>query len=251
MFPDVVAEVEGYIESRPNFSVEKFASQGKISERTVYRFLAGEKIAARSLMQILKVLHGNNHGEVLATLRSKYPEDRSLKKMEKFYQDKELSLVVDQYLKDFFVRNTSTYKTLCLLTKYSGLGREDIVAELGIGGGQLFDELLAEGKLIATKLGRYRLEPNALGFFDGKIAKALSLMLFNLYDPETYGTKDAQIGHSSGWVSQEGLTLIKETLIQAFIKCNQIEKENPGSIPFCVSTGMIKISERMDQNLYA
>ncbi len=243
MFPEVIADVEKYIASRPNFSREKFAKLGKISDRTVYRLLAGEPVSQKSLIAILKVIHGGDHVEVLKQLAETYPDNKALQEAADCYKNLRLSFDVDDDLKEFFCRDGLTYRVYLLLTYDEGVSREIVREEFGKIGLELFDELLNKNKLIEVKPGCYRLANNRQGFSDGEILKTLAGRLFELYDPSTFGTKDSQLTHMSGWVSDEGFAEIKDVALKAGLRFIEIVRNYPGSIPFSLATGLIKIRE--------
>ncbi|EFX59907.1 hypothetical protein DAPPUDRAFT_346480 [Daphnia pulex] len=243
MFPEVIADVEKYIASRPNFSREKFAALGKISDRTVYRFLAGEQVSQKSFIAILKVIHGSNHGEVLKQLVEKYPGNKDLQKSADFYKTMRLSFDVDDDLKQFFCRDGLTYQIYLLLTYEDGVSRGIVHDEFGKMGLKLFDELLSKSKLVEVKPGCYRLANHRQGFFEGGILKTLAGRVFELYDADTFGTQDSQLTHMSGWVSEEGFAEIKDVALKAGLRFMDIENKYPGSIPFSLATGLIKIRD--------
>jgi len=248
MFPEVIADVEKYIATRPNFSKEKFAAQGKISDRTVYRFLKGESVSQKSFIAILRVIYGNNHGEVLKTLVEKYPDNEDLQKSSEFYKSKQLSLDVEDDLKSFFCRDGLTYQVYLMLTFEDGISKENIQFEFGQSGVKLLDELMAKGKLKEVRPGHFRLANYRQGFFEGPILKTLAGRVFELYDPDTFGTKESQLTHMTGWVSEVGFGKMKDVALKAGLKFIDIEKEHPGTIPFALATGLIKIREDVESH---
>ncbi|RYZ85237.1 MAG: hypothetical protein EOP04_16405 [Proteobacteria bacterium] len=251
MFPEVIADVEKYIASRPNYSKEKFAAQGKISDRTVYRFLAGESVSQKSFIAILRVIHGSNHGEVLKMLLDKYPDNEDLQKSSEFYKSKQLSFEVEDDLKQFFCRDSLTYQIYLMLTYEGGVSREKIQFEFGQSGIKLLDELATKRKLDEISSGYFRLANYKQGFFDGAILKTLAGRVFELYEPNTFGTKESQITHLTGFVSEDGYGKMKEVALKAGLKFIDIEKEHPGTIPFALATGLIKIRENIESNKHS
>jgi hypothetical protein len=248
MFPEVIAEVKGFIDAR-NVSVEKFASQARVGERTMYRFLKGEPVSEKIFLKILQTVHGKNYKQTLNALREKYPDDESIKRLVLMYESKaKQNLVVDEFFRDFYTKNVDNYRLVSLLSNDEGVSKAEIQAQLGSKGLKGLEVLSLNGKVTDLGQGRYRLEKHRYGFFDGNTAKALTTLAISLYDPETFGTSDSQIGHMNGWTSEEGLKQIKQTLMEAIMKCLKIEANNLGNVPFSLATCMIKTQEETSDN---
>ena len=245
MFPEVVDEVKGFIEAR-NFSVERFASLANVGESTMYRFFRGESISEKSLIAILRVIHGSNHGEVLKQLAERYPDNKDLQKSADFHKTLKSSFDVDEELKQFYTRDTISYQIYIVLTYEDGVSPEIIRDEFGKYGMKLFDELFGKNKLIEVKPGCYRLANLNQGFLDGEILRVLAGRVFELFQPDTFMTKESQITHLTGWTNEEGFAAMKDVELKAGLMVIDILNKYPGTIPFSVATGLIKIRDSIN-----
>ncbi|HET9239209.1 MAG TPA: hypothetical protein VFO10_18255 [Oligoflexus sp.] len=246
MVPEVIADVEKYIAEKPNFSKERFAEVSGISYRTLYRFLLGEQISQKSLIAILKTVHGGDHAEVLKELAQRYPGNKSLQEAADNYKNQKLSSDADPEVIAFLRRDKVTFRVYSLLLYEEGVSREIIREEMGKMGLEAFDELLNKDKLVEVKPGCYRLLNYKQGFSDGETLQMSCLRTFELYDPDTYATKESGIGNLIGWISEEGFGESKEVLMEAGAKIIQILRKHPGRIPFSVATGLVRLFDEIN-----
>ncbi len=243
--PEVVEQVKNCIESRGH-TTERFADIAGVSASTLYRMFRGDPISHKSLVAIYKAMHGGDHVEVLKDLAGRNPENKALQEAANNYKNQKLSFDADPEVLSFLCRDKVAFRIYSLLLYEEGVSREIVRDEMGKMGLEAFDELLNKNKLVEVKPGCYRLLNIRQAFSDGETLQKSCLRTFELYDPDTYATKQSGIGNLIGWISEEGFGESKEVLMEAGAKIIQILRKHPGQIPFSVATGLVRLFDEIN-----
>lgn len=241
--------IEHLTEFLKHYPRDKFAEESGTGKKTISRFLKGQKVSNKSLYGIYSALYGDKRIEMLELQVRKEPDNPIFRDQLNFFKTQGITENFDTSTMIDWEESNPHFRVMNLLCHSHGVRESFIERKFGTTALEILETLWAKDLLEKLESGYIRLKNYRFGAYNGQSARSFLLMTVSCYQPETFGTKDSQLTHTFGRVSDKGFTVMKGILARATLELTQAEKDHPGNIPFSLGTVMIKIVDDVNPDL--